>query len=606
MSLDKRKDRTALRAASESETNSSSNGANSDVGALERSTIRNFFASLDTPRALTSWLLYESGEHVQLSQLTFNPHEYNDLENARSALAATKFLSKFSGLSTNVDTSAVAFQKFLKAEDQCRHTNERISRNDFKNNHSAGVLMHMRHQIETMFSGVITPDLFVDSCGWGPGATTLLPRSQVSSPKKFSYERKINRRGYEFVKPWFHLAFPHWDLTFEIDGESKIIFVSKDATSDRTIEIQPGLCLWFQKSIGSIMRNVLKRNGIDLNSQVHNQKKARVASIFNTITTCDFSSASDTISYRLVEEAIPSQLFTLLDVFRTDTGRVKGNSECIAFQKFSAMGNGYTFELETLLFYTMAVACCGILGIDHSGVSVFGDDVILPTAAYDLYCSVSADLGFTINSKKSHSDSYYRESCGEHYWNGVDIKPIFHKEPLHDKTSIILLANNIRRLSHRRSSSGCDSSFRYCYQVLTHYLGQRCPRISEGYGDVGLIENLDESVGVTQASTRTDGTITGYEGFYVNVWAVSASQKEVCDAGMYLSKMHSLGRSRVLSRSSTSELFGTLGYLTTREMNNFLGLETSFMGNNIPINGRMKLTRKRLLIPRWHDLGPWV
>lgn len=551
--------------------------------------ILEFYAALDVPRSLTCHLLHKYGEHRQLVELSFEPLHYNDLETARSSLAATKFLSKATFLSTNIDIEAVASEKFLAAEKVCQETNERIQRNRFKNPYSAGVLMHMRFQTEAILSS-FDADEFVDSCNWGPGATTLLPRRVTTHPKKFSAERKITAEAYDFVKPWFHLAYPHWDMTFEIDGESKIVTVPKDAKSSRTIAIEPGINLWFQKGIGAMMRRRLKRIGIDLNDQRANQEKARVGSLFARTATVDFSSASDSVAFKLVEESCPHRWFTLMKTFRSSCGRAKGGP-LIEFNKFSSMGNGFTFELESLLFYTMAVACCHIVGCDTKEVSVYGDDVILPIEAFDLFESVSADLGFSFNRSKSFDNSYYRESCGEHYWNGFRIKPIFQKEPLDGQTSLILAANNVRRLARSRRNSGCDYAFRRCYRLFTEVLGHDCPRISEGYGDVGLIENIDESV-VKRAGH-------GYEGYLVRVWSVVSTQLELRSPGLLLTRLKSIGNSRTMESDTKCRLPAALWYLDA------MALETLAGGNFITLPGCVRLSRKRLLIPRWLDLGPW-
>lgn len=549
--------------------------------------ISEFYKGLDCARSLTCEILYRSGEFKQLVELGFRPQDYNDLETARSSLAATKFLSKATFLDTGNDVDQIALDKFKAAELTCKETNERIVRNKFENTYSAGVLMHMRLQIERIL-GSLDAEEFVDSCNWGPGATTLLPRRTVSNPKKFSSERKISRSAYDFVAPWFHIAYPQWEMMFEIDGTSKIVTVPKDAKGSRTIAIEPGINLWFQKGIGSMLRKRLKWVGIDLNDQSHNQKKAKLGSIFNDTATIDFSSASDTISYELVREAIPLEWFCVMNSFRSEVGVTKAK-EKIYFSKFSSMGNGFTFELESLLFYTMAVACCDVLGVSSSAVSVYGDDVILPSCVYDLYHSVSRDLGFTFNLTKSYKDSFYRESCGEHYWQGVSIKPIFQKEPINEKTSLILAANNVRRLARSRRNGGCDLALRRCYQLLANSLGPKCPRISEGYGDYGLIENFDESY--------VERPGNGYEGFFVRVWALRASQLDLSSLGLFLFRVKAAGSSKSMVPQTNS-----LGY---HSYGNLDDLETLSAGNKIACSSKVRLSRERLLIPRWLDLGPW-
>ena len=85
--------------------------------------------------------------------------------------------------------------------------------------------------------------------------------------------------------------------------------------------------------------------------------------------------------------------FELLDRFRT--GSVTYRDKIIKLNKFSSMGNSYTFELESLIFYSLAVATCSHLGIDPRDVSVYGDDVIIPANAVTLFYVIRFCRRFT-------------------------------------------------------------------------------------------------------------------------------------------------------------------------------------------------------------------
>lgn len=542
--------------------------------------IREFYSSLDSARSLTCWLLYSHKEHKQLIDLTFEPLFYNDLESARSSLAATKFLSKATFLETKVDKRKVAIDKFLEAEEICKEANQRIRGSRFKNPRTSDVLLGASFKISNILTG-FTADEFVNSSNWGPGSTTLLRKSAATHPEKFSVERRITARAYDFVKPWFHLAYPLWDMMFEIAGDAKIVTVPKNSKTDRVIAIEPGLNLWFQKGIGSMIRSRLLRTGVNLSDQSINQERARVGSKFNQLATIDFSSASDTISYEIVRELLPVNWFSLLDSFRSSTGTV--GKEIIHYAKFSSMGNGFTFELESLLFYSLAIASCESLGLSTSGVSVFGDDVILPVEAVDLYRNVCEDIGFTINVEKSYSSTPYRESCGSHFWYGTSIKPIFHKEPFDGQQSVIKSANLLRTFARSYHSDGCDHRFRGCWQFLIEYLGPKCPRIPDGLGDLGIIENFDSTESYRELPKH------GYEGFFVRVYAVQSLNLEVFGKGLLLSKLKSMGNSNKTY----------VNYLTK-------DLSSGSGGNHIPLPGRVRYVKKRILIQQWDDIGPWV
>lgn len=550
-----------------------------DTDAVTKQYVYEFCRSLNCPRALTVWLLFKYEEHDQLVSLEVNPLDY-DREigsSFRDSLAATKLLSKATFLKTSFNLKEEARKTFLKAEQVCKETNRRIIRGSYSDPRTHSVILTACRKINF----VLTPfsaNEFVDSCDWGPGASVLVKRREATGPNKYLIDSSITSRALNFIQPWFHAAYPLWferivkERGFRTVAGNKVVTVPKNAKTDRTIAIEPGLNLWFQKGIGTMIRRRLSRVGIDLNrGQDHHGRLANLGSKTNHLATVDFSCASDTIAKELIPELVCGEWLHLLQAFRSSTG-VLDTGEEFSYEKFSSMGNGYTFELESLIFWAIAAACCDILGIEGS-VSTYGDDVILPAGAFDMYVSVTKDLGFEVNVKKSYSTSYYRESCGSHYYYGDNVKPIYQKEPLNDKTAVLKAANSVRRLSHRHGYFGCDKRFLRCWQFLSRILGPKVPRISEGYGDLGLVCNIDEAGPVVRARF-------GLEGFYVRIWAAIARREIVEHEGLLLFRLKSIGG----SDTSTSLAFG----------------------NEVPLPLRTNHSRTRMLVHRWVDLGDWV
>ena len=96
------------------------------------------------------------------------------------------------------------------------------------------------------------------------------------------------------------------------------------------------------------------------------------------------------------------------------------------------MGNGFTFELESLIFWAITVACVELENLSSgrrdTRVSVYGDDIIAPTYSVDLLLESLKYCGFRINEAKSFWDGPFRESCGEHYFSGERVTPFFVKD----------------------------------------------------------------------------------------------------------------------------------------------------------------------------------
>lgn len=544
---------------------------------LQDTYIRNYLEALDCPRSLTAFLLYTHNEHKQLTDLSFDPISYNTLTNAQNSLAATKFLSKAVFLKTGNDLRETALLKFFEAEERCKETNRRI-REISKHKHldMATCITYMQHKISSILGEFPTIELF-DSANWGPGATASIKRVNATHAEKFQTETGISTSAYALVKDALASAYPNWDLSkVVLTDYNRIVTVPKNAKTDRVIAIEPGLNIWFQKAVGAIIRRKLRHIGIDLNDQMHNQKKSRLAAKFNKLATVDFSSASDTISYELVKELLPPRWWHVLSSLRSVVGKLDGKT--IPYDKFSSMGNGFTFELETLIFYSLAAFCCNKSGSEFE-INVYGDDVILPSSAFDTYSKYADLLGFTVNSSKSYSTTYYRESCGAHWWNGTDIKPIFLKENLDERSSVVKAANSLRMYSHIRGfHSFCDIRFMETWCSLAEYLGPKQPRIPAGYGDIGLIVNFDEQSSATRPRH-------GLEGFCVKLHLVQMVQRQVDHQGLHLFKLKSI-EARTFDSYGVSSL--------------------SADGNFIPILNRQRYVKKRVTFQRWSDLGPWL
>lgn len=553
------------------------------ISTLQRDTVVcDFLKSLAVPRALTAYLLYVNNEHEQLSELKFIPTDYNDVEDARSALAATSLLSKAPFLQISKDLKQVALEKFAQAELQCHQTNRRIYRSDLSDN-----ALQALDFMEGLIARVLGPfdvDEWFEGAGWGPGATTAINR-RVSNPSyKFSNERCITKALYDLIFTSFNEAFPLWGgsvKAFCLDGKSKVVTVPKNAKTDRTIAIEPGLNLFFQRGLGRMMRRRLARVGVDLSDQNRNALLAKSGSVDDSLATVDFSAASDTISRALVHRLLPERWYAVCDASRSHAGKL--GTRTLYFEKFSSMGNGFTFELETLIFWSLAQYC--VRNSSRKTVSAYGDDVILPKVNYNEYATLAHELGFTVNMEKSYASSPYRESCGSHWWAGVDIRPIFLKKEIYDYQATISLANQIRLFARRcRYDCGCDKRFRRVWERVRDYLPAKTPRTPIQLGDAGIISRENES---GACRFRIGG---GHEGFYVKgLVAKPETFMESGTIGLLLYKLKVLDVAQVVS--------AFVAGLT--ELPHIDG------GNSliVPFSQRYRVKRIRCL--QWPDLGEW-
>jgi len=246
-------------------------------------------------------------------------------------------------------------------------------------------------------------------------------------------------------------ALKHWlayasstrlsDQVLCIQEFSVLFTVPKATEIDRVACKEPEINMFLQRSVGDVIRKRLRKNGIDLNDQTINQRLARDA-LHQGLATVDLSSASDSISQQLVRELLPFDWWSLLDDLRVHSTQVIEGEEPYELNMFSSMGNGFTFELESLIFWALARAISYFSG-SKGKVSVYGDDIVVPNGIAPRMARVFAWFGFKVNTKKSHWSGSFRESCGKHYHRSYDVTPFYMKEPVKGKTDVIRLLNQL-------------------------------------------------------------------------------------------------------------------------------------------------------------------
>lgn len=536
--------------------------------------VQSILEAFDCPRALTCWLLFSNDEHDQLVNLECNPDDYLTGLSFRDAYQSTKLLSKANFLKLSTDRKKVALTKWQSAEDKCAQTNRNLSDPYFfVRNGIEPIVFRSIRKIQTIL-GRFKPDAWIDACDFGPGVTTLVKGCDTSHARKFQHEVGVTPRLVTLLESGWEMIYPNWRRTFQLVPYNSVITVPKNAKEDRTISVEPGINLWFQKGIGTMIRERLYSVGLDLNEKnkqrKRNQLLCQMAAKSGRDATVDFVSASDTIARKPVEILLPSDWYHAMNLSRSSHGKL-GDS-IVQYEKFSSMGNGFTFELETLIFYALAISCCEAIGCETSNVSVYGDDVIIPVEAFKLFSNVTELMGFTINLKKSYSQGMFRESCGDHWFGDVDCKPYYLREVIIHDTDVYKAANSLRRLAHRRSTCGCDRALLRPWRLLRKSVpASRRNLISEGYGDGGFIVNFDEACPSVSRARPSDG----WEGFFCRHLAWKPRKVSHDSHGLLLAKVR---------RGSP---------------------EGTSLGNDVPLRDRGRWVRKRLLVPRWYDMGPW-
>jgi len=282
--------------------------------------------------------------------------------------------------------------------------------------------------------------------GFSGGATTTRSRFQSHPALKYLGQADVTSAAHK----WFDLLLeesPLWRefstaITIrEVEG-NHLFTVPKSTTIDRVACKEPDLNMYLQKGVGNYIRRRLRTVGINLNDQSINRNLAREGSISDKLATIDLSSASDSVSLMIVELLLPDLWFGLLSDLRSPSTLIRG--EWHKNHMFSSMGNGFTFELESLIFWALSYSVRHFMR--GSGViSVYGDDIIVGSDYVHELISVLDYVGFSVNRDKSFTSGPFRESCGGHYHLGDDITPFFLRRPIAKVRDAIVIANQIRK-----------------------------------------------------------------------------------------------------------------------------------------------------------------
>jgi hypothetical protein len=232
---------------------------------------------------------------------------------------------------------------------------------------------------------------------------------------------------------------PTWSeaerLRFDRFGDSivsgnRLFFVEKTTEIARTCCTEPLGNMLHQQAIGMFIGECLRKSfGINLSTQPdHNRELARIGSIDGSFGTIDLQSASDSISWRLLQQILPNPVRGGIAISRSPVTILPDGSE-IAMNMVSTMGNGFTFPLQTIIFACVVRSVYNMHGFrcadPKTEFGVFGDDIVVRRETYDDVCYYLTQLGFKVNDDKSFNDGPFRESCGYDWHNGQFIRGVY-------------------------------------------------------------------------------------------------------------------------------------------------------------------------------------
>jgi len=592
-------------------------------------------------------MLLKYGEWRQIAERKISPLDYNDAQNFADDYLAVSYLRKYPYLPSGIDRRQVAIDEFRRTEAACKTTNQRFRKMwDGKLDESFPAVITIVEMAREKLSHILGDlDLrhIAERFGWGPGATTAAKGAWTSAYNKYKLPLDVTSNcaimglccvnsipawsslhaGASQVGEEPRLPVSVLPTQLRVVKGGRMALVPKDATTDRAIIVPVHLNSYIQRGFGKYLRRRLKQVGVDLDDQSYNQRHAQKGSISGDRATIDIKSASNTISKNLVRHLVSSEWFEAL--LRCREGSIQlPDGKWIELEMFSAMGNGYTFELESAIFYALTASAVefrrqqlkdNAVEVNQwtgnafpNTVSVYGDDIIAPSDCFELLNEVYAFCGFEMNTRKSFGSGVFRESCGRDYFKGTLVRPVFLKERIDNARSVTKAANALRRYASSRGlGHGCDARFERVYGDLTARLPKffRDLKIPVGLGDGGLISNFDE------ATPPLAGR--GWNLFKVRMMA-DFPVKEDCqqyDAAMLHHLFGEESRNVDDVAPKNRRLWAKIRKgveLSEEEVSYILDVDDSAM----PRKGQYDLrgrTRGRVItthVRTWEDIGPWL
>lgn len=404
----------------------------------------------------------------ELASLRVDPSVYASSEAYFADVCAVSFLKKYEALPTTIDRKAVAVENFWSAERECFRTNQRLLP-FIHGTYAIGdeAILEFISQVRKEVVELIGERPPSNPQGrFGPGSTFSDRGSLATIPDKMQSRPCLTNSSWAYLVPWGGTL---WAQACAVRDDSicfvpgnRFTTVPKDCTKDRGISIEPSINLFYQLAYGKAMRERLKQrsaNRLDLATaaNIHRQV-ARESSISGRYATIDLSQASDTVSYSFVKSVLPHQWFEPLDDLRSPKTLInhQGQEKWVKLEKFSSMGNGYTFELETVLFMAVCAAVMRRKGhkpLPGMNLHVFGDDIIVQTEFASEVISALQFFGMKTNKDKTFVSGPFRESCGGDFFNGVDVRPYYQKKEVYEPQHFIAMANGIRRMAASSSNT---------------------------------------------------------------------------------------------------------------------------------------------------------
>lgn len=347
----------------------------------------------------------------------------------------------------------------------------------------------------------------------GPGATNT-PTEKIDRYRPSVLYKQINN-VLDYQEWWYPSL---WDaccesrkfLSLHAEGvdfpTARFKFVDKVYGKPRGICIEENEMQVMQQAFRKALYKEIQKAlypQIAFDDQSINAELAFRSSITSDDATIDMSDGSDRVYRGLVSwlfqdnQELHDALMALSTKYIVPPVELSDEfPDLIRTQKYAPMGSALCFPVMSLVHYALCAAI-----IEHSTfdnlktrefirrIHVYGDDIIVPVDVVDDIFYWLPKFGMKLNTTKSFYAGQFRESCGVHAYQGVDVTPVYVKYvPNHNTTDAqASILENERDLFRK----GFDHSADLLRAQFSEHYGH-VPFVPKGLSLAGFARTFDD------------------------------------------------------------------------------------------------------------------
>lgn len=296
---------------------------------------------------------------------------------------------------------------------------------------------------------------------------TIIPRDNLLR------DAILESQAYKLDNPEFYRKSSECScIQYAMCDTLKHVSVPKSWKIERGVTPNTTIGSFYAAGLGEYMADRLRLCGLDISSlQDTHGFLAKKYSVSRTHVTADLSAASPSILWEHCVRVFERPWLNAMNFGRLRYTILGGDR--ILNPVFAGMGIGFTFPMQTLLFYCILCSIKKLVGCSGR-VSVYGDDLIYPSRMHSVVACVFPKINFIINKDKTYVSENFRESCGSDFYHGCTVRPYSFEGSTsipnrHNLTATIhKLVNGLRK---KWDDLEIPQTLKYFYELLSNLNG---------------------------------------------------------------------------------------------------------------------------------------